>query len=416
MKNTGSKSVLLGALIVAGLFLAALYQLLLLRYETGNTYPVYSSMRTDPLGTRALHDAYAAIPGMRVSRNLSPIESLEDSGPAAIIMAGARPTDDPEETLESLERTIASGNRLVITFAPIFSNRMFDSYTDRRPESDGDEEVGAEPQDGASPEEEEEEFPFGQMASIQDRWGFRYTFDRIPRDSDGAFEAWEAALDSDVLGLPKTISWHTGLGFDELDEAWTTLYLREETPVIIERAWGDGTIVLAADTFFLSNEAMRIERHPVLLSWLVGPQDAVVFDETHLGVQERPGVMSLARRYRLHGVVAALAIVAILFVWRNILTLVPRRAIAHTAPFAGRESAAGFLNLLRRSVPRSRLFEVCYEEWSKTEKAFGARQWSEDEEARRVMELNRAASPKRRDAVGDYRRISAILAKKKGTP
>ncbi len=440
MRNTGNKAVLLGIIIVAGLFLAAMYELLLLRYETGNTYPVYSSMRTDPLGTRALHDAYAAIPGLRVSRNLLPINSLEDSASTAIIMAGALPTKDPEDLLESLERMVSSGNRLLITFAPLYSEYRFDRYTgkdDEEEEAASDDAPADEepftitPVDDTFPEEEEsarerelreqEERLLGRIGSIQDRWGFRYLFERIPRDDDGDYEVWEAALVSEVPGLPEVMSWHTGLGFDELDEAWTTLYLREDTPVVVERAWGDGTIVLASDTFFVSNEAMRSERHTGLLAWLVGPQDAVIFDETHLGIGESPGVMTLARRYRLHGVIAALAMVTLLFVWRNMLTLVPRQATSQRDPFAGRRVypgqtlAAGFLNLLRRSVPLPRLLEICHEEWVKSEKAFGTRHRNEDEDIQRVMELNRAASPKHRDSAGDYRRISAILAKKKGT-
>ena len=43
-------------------------------------------------------------------------------------------------------------------------------------------------------------------------------------------------------------------------------------PVVIERQYGNGSIVLVADSFLVSNEALRSERHPRLLARLfAGP-------------------------------------------------------------------------------------------------------------------------------------------------
>jgi len=81
--------------------------------------------------------------------------------------------------------------------------------------------------------------------------------------------------------------------------------------------------VLAADSYFTSNEALLHERHPKLLAWLVGAGTRAVFDETHLGVAENPGMAALARKYRLHGVAAVLLLLAVLHVWGSAASLLP---------------------------------------------------------------------------------------------
>ncbi|MGA2555338.1 MAG: hypothetical protein ABSG04_03605, partial [Verrucomicrobiota bacterium] len=130
-----------------------------------------------------------------------------------------------------------------------------------------------------------------------------------------------------------------------MDTNWQTLYQRKGHPVIVQRAFGPGSLVLSTDSYFLSNEALRRERHAELLAWLVGPHPDVIFDETHLGVEERPGVAGLMRQYHLQGVLLALALIAALFIWRNSLPLVPppaaRPDAASGALVQAREASAG---------------------------------------------------------------------------
>lgn len=162
---------------------------------------------------------------------------------------------------------------------------------------------------------------------------------------------------------------------------WRARLLRDDRPVLVERAYPEsgGSIVLASDSFFLSNEALRTERHPALLAWLVnggsGRREAatagrVIFDESHLGQRESPGLMTLARRYRLGGVIAALALLAGLFIWKSVSSLAPPRAEtgnptvgSNTDGVAGRAATAGFSSLLRRGVPAADLLEVCVARW-----------------------------------------------------
>jgi hypothetical protein len=108
-----------------------------------------------------------------------------------------------------------------------------------------------------------------------------------------------------------------------LINAWRVIYALDDRPVVIERRLGAGHIVLCSDSYFASNEALRRERHPDLLAWVIGARRRVAFDETHLGVMERPGVATLAWKYRLHGLIAGILLLAALFVWKNSVSFVP---------------------------------------------------------------------------------------------
>jgi hypothetical protein len=140
--------------------------------------------------------------------------------------------------------------------------------------------------------------------------------------------------------------------------------------VIVERRFGAGSLVLASDSFFVSNEAMRRERRPQLLAWLTGPGTRVIFDETHHNVFDQPGVSMLLRKYRLHGLIIGLLVLAALFIWKNVTSLVPpigaeKFASGGNEIVSGRESFAGFVNLLRRGIAPKELLATCMAEWKK---------------------------------------------------
>src|SRR5207237_5433411 len=128
-----------------------------------------------------------------------------------------------------------------------------------------------------------------------------------------------------------------------------------------------GSIVLAADSYLFSNEALWKERSSELLAWMVGPSQRVLFDETHLGVEESPGISMLARKYRLHGLFAGLLLLAGLFVWKNATSFIPpyEETVQREQPelVAGKDSASGFVNLFRRNLPAPHLLAVFLSEW-----------------------------------------------------
>jgi hypothetical protein len=74
-------------LTVAG-FLAGLGHLFGLRLEGGDIYPVYSSYRADPLGTRLFHDALAELPQVSVRRNTRSMDRMEVDRQTVVLMLG----------------------------------------------------------------------------------------------------------------------------------------------------------------------------------------------------------------------------------------------------------------------------------------------------------------------------------------
>jgi hypothetical protein len=286
---------------------------------------------------------------------------------------------------------------------------------------------------------------FTPRVSLEDRWGLKFRFQDLDATDEGVYEAAIAFHQPDpehsYLDLPETVSWHSALYFDGLDEAWRSVYGRGSLtdvepatgrrtpglPVIVERPFGAGTMVLCSDSYLFSNEAMLDERHSALLAWLVGRHHRVVFDEAHLGVVARGGVMPLALRYRLHGVLAGSFVLAALFVWKNVSSLVPPysdgktpSAVVGFGPDSGKrlparialgkDSAAGLKNLLKRSIAQRDLAAVCLAEWRRS---FPAKRPDQERKVERMEAVAQAEQQRpmtERDPVAAYRTMADILS------
>jgi len=204
---------------------------------------------------------------------------------------------------------------------------------------------------------------------------------------------------------PASIVWHSPLCFRDLARSWEVIYEREGRPVVVERPFGGGRLVLASDSYFASNEALRENPHADFLLRLIGAPRRIVIDETHLGIAEAPGIVTLARRYRLAPAAAVLAVLAVLFVWRAATPLVPRAEDAATgAPVIGRDAAEGFIRLLQRGIRPAELPRACVEEWRRS---FGKSR------AALADELNRIRM-EHRDPVEVCRDLHRLVAQGKG--
>ena len=73
-KNKTIAGVVMALLLL--FFVVGVAHLFVLRFETGDVYPAYSSLRSDPLGTRALYESLENIDGIAVHRNYQLLESL----------------------------------------------------------------------------------------------------------------------------------------------------------------------------------------------------------------------------------------------------------------------------------------------------------------------------------------------------
>ena len=83
---------------------------------------------------------------------------------------------------------------------------------------------------------------------------------------------------------------------------------------------------------------------------------------------------------------------------------------------AGKDSAAGFVNLLRRSIAPRDLLPVCFAEWKKS--AGPASQYSAPrrQQAEAAFQAEDSLPPKGRNPVATYKKICSILGTRNSQP
>lgn len=438
----GSRKKNLALLLVLGaFFVLGVGRLFLLRFEAGDIYPPYSTLRADPLGAKAFYDALGALGPVSVSRNYESLTRTELPEKTGLFFLGTRKRlarTAPRETVEVFERLILNGGTLVVAFHPERprgtprdlkqdepkQKGASEKYPETRVKDAGNEQGedrGAEVKETGDAQEVEEPrrgkeegddgtFSHFKRVSLEEKWGFAL---RHAGKKHYAYEALRAS-GPDYERLPAAVPWNSALYFDEIEEPWQAVYTCGDGPVIVERPFGRGRLVLSSDSYLFSNEAMSVDRNPRLLAWFVGHSRNLVFDETHLGSGRSPGIMTLAWEYDLYWPALSLVLLAALFIWRNTSHLVPPRDEAvdeNEAATAARDSTSGLVSLLRRSVPAKDLLETCYKEWH------GHFMWREGFHSDKVEKVKaklgeNALGPGRtKDPVRTYKDICKILSR-----
>jgi hypothetical protein len=409
------------------LFAMALIRLLLLRYERGDVYPAYSTLRADPLGARALYEALQATGRYKVARGFASLHRELETKPDAIFYLGLEAYEIPsfsEEEIAALDDYVKKGGRVVITLAPEEPYASEDDETkkadkksqDATPKSDdkadqnpsGETSSEKNPEDKANPagpETQQEKYEREQLRkdyeeekksgdndasppeyhrSLAALWGFGWDrhsdSEGKKKSGDGSHDDSETdgatstlpevfALRTNSADMEPNVPWKSALYFVRLEPGWTPLYDAKDKPVLIQRHWGRGEIIAATDSYFISNEALRNDRRSSLLTFIAGLPGQLLFDEGHLGTQEQEGVMTLAEKFRLEGFLYGMIGVLGIFLWRNSTPLVPARAADAHAPrggtISGKDSRSGLVNLLRRNISRADILKVCLTEWKR---------------------------------------------------
>ena len=242
-------------------FAFGIVQLFKLRFDAGDVYPEYSSLRSDPLGTMALYESLAKnIQGISAQRDYSTTGQLPD-GPNVTYLHIAAPADEwrriPDGIFREIQRFLARGGRLVITFRPQpstglrLSERRDDGTNSkpaketRRTDGESKEAKKVEPANSKKKktknEREEAESGFN-FISLQDRWGVDFITANLVQGDDDTYEP-ARVLNRTELPLPHALDWHSGIVFTNLDTRWRTIYTRGRNPVVIERKIGHGSVV-----------------------------------------------------------------------------------------------------------------------------------------------------------------------------
>jgi hypothetical protein len=393
--------------LMACAFGFGVYTILNERFERGDAYPPYSSFRSDPGGTKAFYLALDRLTGMKVRRNfLDPSRLLHEKGSTFFFLgvkAGAMRAISKKD-IESLELLARKGNRLVFAFSPISGSK--EGGTGGKEEGGGDtkkSDVQTENPGGSAP-----------CWCLAWRWNVILN-DTLP-EKGSRRKGGSAVPAPGEKGLPESLPVHSSLSFRPDDGFWRTVYSLGGDAVLIERRMGTGSIVFLSESYPTLNGAMRDQRYPALLLRLLGGNKTAVFDETHLGVAENPGIMSLVEKYRLTYFLVALLLLACLYLWKNSVPLVPSRALERSGDdgvTTDKDAVGGLISLLRRNIPAADLLDVCFREWMKS----FSREYREGdgtrERLRAIVDQEMSKPPAKRDPAAGYRGMARILAERK---
>ncbi len=307
------------ALALVVLLFGGVLELLFSPLRSGNLYPPYSSLRSDPLGAKALLDSLNGLPGLKVSRSYS--EETAPDRDTILFEFGvdaASWTARPTEALADFEKLLAKGGRVVVAFLPTY----------------GPESLSAS------------DAPSSQ--AMNERWGIRARY------------VWREKADRDG-SIPRDSALYFSVG-----KEWTTLESSEEGPTMVQRDLAGGTLILVADSFPLSNQGLVEVPDVGTIRQLVGGAHQVIFDEHQLGVSETGSVATLIRKYRMEGAMFVLAIVAALWIWRSMSTFLPPREPASDESIAGRDANEGMIALLHRNISEKDLLQTCWTQWKRS--------------------------------------------------
>jgi hypothetical protein len=300
-----SVSTVLGAFL-AVTFAGGVLYLFNRQFAGGDAYPAYSTLRSDPAGAKVLFESLR-IAGVTVARSYQPLERLADRD-STVLLLGLEPHSfamQPDAEVHALEEFAQRGNRLVLAMG---------------------EASGREPP---------------RPAPVETLWGVRF------------------GLDFDKEG-------RGNLCFADAKN-WEVVERSGTRPVVVEKSFGKGSIVLVATGRLFDNQSVADAKQTALLARVIGPHTRIVFDEAHFGIVESGSVVALARRFRLHGLALGLAICAMLFIWKNASSFPPVASAPREEKVVGRTSVAGLVTLLRRHIAPERLAAACWQEWMKSQ-------------------------------------------------
>jgi hypothetical protein len=392
-----------------------------MRYERGDVYPEYSTLRADPLGTRALYEALDSVDGYSASRGYTSLHRELSSAPDSLFYLGLNSYEirsfDRDE-VSQFDTFVKNGGRVIITLQaekPIVTSpedEKKDTEKEKREDKNappsGDKapvEDKSEQDDNSQPQTQQEKYERDELRKSDDEdnifhkkakhptkyqrslaalWGFGWdvvvekTTDTnkaggadsaVTDESDSEKKPVVLAYRTPGAAAEETVPWNSATYFVRIEPQWQVLYNAKGNPVMMRRAWGKGEIIVATDSYFVSNEALRLDRRPALLRLLAGPPGRLLFDETHLGTQEQEGVMYLAEKYRLEGYLYGVLVVVLLLLWRNSAPLVPPRLDDKHArvggTVSGKDSRSGLVNLLRRNIAAADILKTSYAEWKR---------------------------------------------------
>lgn len=315
------------AIIVIAFFIlvmicAELYQK---RYHGSDVYPVFSSFRSDPSGAKVLYESLSGIDDLEVGRNMRPVKEIKNPQETCLLLIGAGHVD--QDTLEFA----LSGGRVVVCYSTFSGQGEGMRYS-------GDKD--------------------GRMLSMDSRKELLVTTPKLPVKVVPVDKMQKEA------GL-KPFHYYSSVYFKLSSEEWSKIYMMYGKPVMIERRYGSGSLVLCGDSYLLSNEAMANKPSGNLLVYLLGGRKKIIFDETHLGAYKELNIIWLINKYNLNWFLLVIAVAVLLFSWRSLLAPSDlNRPLDEADITAGdNDSLAASAGLFRQDYKKWEMPQLCLDEY-----------------------------------------------------
>ncbi len=331
--RTRERLALIAVLVLAAVFLFSIVRSVLRRTETTYNYPPYSSLNNGDEGTKAYFETLRKL-GHKPSRNYQPLRKLEGTqaeifyvgpGLGAFRYSGAK-------ELEEFERLAVRGARIIIAF-----------------DTDG---VVQKPRAGARTRDSSTHAPAED--TLKKRWGIQLAFTK--RKVSKAVNEFMSQLDS----IP--VSWH----FSSWANDWSPSQMKDSTPLFLERRFGKGSVLLIAESKLFTNRELLMNPDTQVLAAVPIYQREIIFDESHLGLEDTGTVVGLATAHGLQWMMLGLVVLAVLYVWRSSTSFVPPAAARRDTAVAGHDAHSALSNLLMQSLPKNSILGFVAEEWNRT--------------------------------------------------
>lgn len=329
---------LAGGLVLIAIFLITLTVSILDRAEGTSGYPAYSSLSNGDGGLKAYYDALGRL-GFITSRNFLPLHKIAGSQ-ADIVYAG--PTLQSFEyastaDLELFEQLAGKGGRVIVLLS---SEGIIGRASATMPNRQ------------AKPLSKAAKPP---IPTLKQRWGIQVAYRESPREKNN-FSALLDGLDF----VPAT--WH----FSSWTNDWIPSHMRDYSPLFLERRFGKGSVLLIANARLFTNRELLVKPDAQLLASVPGSHRRIVFDESHLGLEDTGTVAGLAATHHLQWLVLAFVALATLYVWRSSFSFVPPTGRSADSPVAGQDASLALASLLAQSIPQRGVLAAAGEEWNRS--------------------------------------------------
>ena len=382
--------------LMLALFAGVLAWIISLRLGSGDIYPEYSSLRADPLGTKAFYESMGRLPSRSVSRHLHPFNRIRGGKEVTVLVLGVGTSAGTDASIyEQLEQIARTGTRVVLAMNAAASHSVL-----REEERINTPEL---------PIQEDEKEKAEKPVTKQFRGPHLALIDPLRREQD---EVVAELVSDEAPALPATMRWYGRYCFERISDEWRVVYEADGKPVVVEQNVGLGTMVLCADSFPFSNEALAKNRSAAFLLWAGGNAKNIIFNESHLGVRHGNSIMLLLRDFRLQGLFFGFLVLAGLWVWRASASFVPPYAEQGAAEIVqGKTAREGVVHLLERNLPPDELPQICLAEWRKSHPNLNSFDAARYAEAERIVNQYLQLPRKERNPIQTYAEITTALSK-----